>query len=249
MPSLALRLAAPLQSWGAAEGGTFHKTSDVPTKSGVFGLLSNAAGFERSDGPGAWRGMSMFVRVDSAGALVSDYHSSVRRNKDGSRKGDATLSNRTYLANAAFLVVLNGNVDVIQQAHAALMSPARTLYLGRRSCVPSVPIVSKNSVIEGDPLEVIKTFPWIPFTAALTGTALQNLTARFSNKSELTLATVSDTLTGQEPTAYVRDIPVCLLPDAREFSTRPVTLSTVTIDNPVRAAVDTNTHDPLEGIA
>ena len=45
MATLLLRLAAPLQSWGADSKFEVRKTNREPTKSGVLGLLAAALGY------------------------------------------------------------------------------------------------------------------------------------------------------------------------------------------------------------
>ena len=47
MATLLLRLAAPLQSWGADSKFEVRKTNREPTKSGVLGLLAAALGYRR----------------------------------------------------------------------------------------------------------------------------------------------------------------------------------------------------------
>ena len=47
MAALLLRLAAPLQSWGADSKFEVRKTDREPTKSGVIGLLAAALGLRR----------------------------------------------------------------------------------------------------------------------------------------------------------------------------------------------------------
>ena len=47
MATLLLRLAAPLQAWGADSKFETRKTNREPTKSGVIGLLAAALGLER----------------------------------------------------------------------------------------------------------------------------------------------------------------------------------------------------------
>ena len=52
MATLLLRLAAPLQSWGADSKFETRKTNREPTKSGVIGLLAAALGLRRDDAAG-----------------------------------------------------------------------------------------------------------------------------------------------------------------------------------------------------
>ena len=47
MATLLLRLAAPLQAWGADSKFETRKTNREPTKSGVIGLLAAALGLRR----------------------------------------------------------------------------------------------------------------------------------------------------------------------------------------------------------
>ena len=49
MATLLLRLAAPLQAWGADSKFETRKTGREPTKSGVIGLLAAALGLRRDD--------------------------------------------------------------------------------------------------------------------------------------------------------------------------------------------------------
>ena len=55
MATLLLRLAAPLQSWGADSKFETRKTNREPTKSGVIGLLAAALGLRRDDAAGIAR--------------------------------------------------------------------------------------------------------------------------------------------------------------------------------------------------
>ena len=76
MATLLLRLAAPLQSWGADSKFEIRKTNREPTKSGVIGLLAAALGLARDDDQALQRlnGLRFAVRVDQEGELLVDYH-------------------------------------------------------------------------------------------------------------------------------------------------------------------------------
>lgn len=76
MATLLLRLAAPLQSWGADSKFEIRKTNREPTKSGVIGLLAAALGLARDDDQALQRlnGLRFAVRVDQEGQLLRDYH-------------------------------------------------------------------------------------------------------------------------------------------------------------------------------
>jgi CRISPR system Cascade subunit CasD len=53
---------------------------------------------------------------------------------------ETDVSERYYLADASFLVALQGSPDSIGELAAAVQSPVWTLFLGRKACVPSTPI-------------------------------------------------------------------------------------------------------------
>lgn len=80
MATLLLRLAAPLQSWGADSKFETRKTNREPTKSGVIGLLAAALGLRWDDAVGLARlnGMHFAVRADREGSLLVDFHTANR---------------------------------------------------------------------------------------------------------------------------------------------------------------------------
>ena len=73
MATLLLRLAAPLQAWGADSKFETRKTAREPTKSGVIGLLAAALGvcaLAASDVPKAvLNARESVVRIMTEGAL------------------------------------------------------------------------------------------------------------------------------------------------------------------------------------
>ena len=70
MATLLLRLAAPLQAWGADSKFETRKTNREPTKSGVIGLLAAALGLRRDESEGLARltGLRFGVRVEGKGS-------------------------------------------------------------------------------------------------------------------------------------------------------------------------------------
>lgn len=60
--------------------------------------------------------------------------------KDLKYKDGPLLSQREYLADASFLVALQGDPEIISMLSEALRKPIWTLYLGRKSCPPSRPV-------------------------------------------------------------------------------------------------------------
>jgi CRISPR system Cascade subunit CasD len=175
MSVLLMRLAGPMQSWGTRSRFSNRDTGLEPSKSGVVGMLCAALGwpresehFEVAGSPYKLEAFShklhMAVRVDREGRLMKDYHTAqnftedhFRRATKGKQGTIATgLSERFYLADADFLVGLEGDRAFLERLDAALCLPVWTLFLGRKSFVPSRPV--SEGVTDGELMEVLK--PW-----------------------------------------------------------------------------------------
>jgi CRISPR system Cascade subunit CasD len=162
--TLLLRLVAPMQSWGVQSDFTHRDTGLEPSKSGVIGLICAALGKPRNEAHPDNLGkpslatlakLRMGVRVDREGILKYDYHTAkdVLTASGKDTKG-TEVSQRYYLADAAFLVGLEGeDLDLLRAIHIALHRPQWFLYLGRKSFVPGDPVWLKDGVREGEELE------------------------------------------------------------------------------------------------
>jgi CRISPR system Cascade subunit CasD len=133
MSVLLLRLAGPLQAWGASSHFAYRHTEIAPTKSGVIGMLAAARGMRRTDELTELLGLSFGVRIDQPGQLVRDFQ--VARTLD--EKHSMPLTYRYYLADAAFLAAVSGEQSLLEGLHETLTRPQFPLYLGRRSCPPA----------------------------------------------------------------------------------------------------------------
>lgn len=141
MATLLLRLAAPLQSWGADSKFEIRKTNREPTKSGVIGLLAAALGLARDDDQALQRlnGLRFAVRVDQEGQLLRDYHTANNPTPDqvweARSRGKAPrapyVTKRYYLSDAIFLVGLESEDEaLLQQLQQALAHPVYPCVLG-----------------------------------------------------------------------------------------------------------------------
>ena len=138
MATLLLRLAAPLQAWGADSKFETRKTGREPTKSGVIGLLAAALGVRRDEADALARlsGLRFGVRVEREGQLLVDYHTAKTQDEKTSY-----VTYRHYLQDAVFLAgVESEDTALLQQLQQALLHPIFPLYLGRRSCPPTLPL-------------------------------------------------------------------------------------------------------------
>ena len=88
MPVLLMRLAAPMQSWGASSRFTRRETEMMPTKSGVIGMLAAALGIGRDEPLTRFAGLRFGVRIDQPGTIMSDFHTAedLKNERPGSSK-------------------------------------------------------------------------------------------------------------------------------------------------------------------
>lgn len=170
MPALLLRLVGPMQSWGTTSRFDQRDTGKEPSKSGVIGLLAAALGIDREN----WADLepltrlAMGVRHDRPGVPKRDYQTArcaatdTIIKADGTQSKDGVVSDRFYLADAAFLVGLEGDDRfLMERIHAALRNPVWPLALGRKSCVPSESIWIENGLLDAPLRDVLKRWPWI----------------------------------------------------------------------------------------
>ena len=167
--TLFLRLESSMQSWGVHESKfVVRRTAEAPTKSGVIGLFCAALGITRQQAPDEWlpklSELRIGVRIDVPGIRWWDYHTDgaemQMRTAKGECKSGAMLTRREYLCDASFLVVLQGDPSLIQELEKAVKYPQWTLYLGRKCCVPSRPLLEHPAGFFPDPLSALSSIPW-----------------------------------------------------------------------------------------
>lgn len=166
MPTLLLRLAGPMQSWGTTSRFDQRDTGKEPSKSGVIGLLAAALGIDReqwSDDLQALAALTMGVRHDRPGVPKRDYQTAQNIiSADRSKVHETAVTTRDYLADAVFLVGLEGpDRALLERAHAALRNPVWPLALGRKSYVPSEPLWLQGGVVEASLLPALAGWPWL----------------------------------------------------------------------------------------
>lgn len=141
--TLFMRLEGPFQSWGERARWSVRDTSTEPTKSGVVGLLGCALGItsdiELRD---LSRSIQIGVRCDRQGTYLVDFHTIVGgvMTAEGKLTDNTVLSTRAYLCDASFLVAVKSTDKQIEKLAIALQHPFWPYYLGRKSCVPSLPV-------------------------------------------------------------------------------------------------------------
>lgn len=144
MATLLLRLQGPLQSWGTTSRFDERDTQLEPSKSGVVGLLCAALGRDRREPVDDLAALRMGVRIDREGVPMRDYQTATGVLIAGTGKADegrTVVSPRFYLADAVFLVGLEGpDVALLRRLQAALRAPVWPLALGRKSFAPAGPV-------------------------------------------------------------------------------------------------------------
>ncbi len=132
-----------MQSWGTTSRFDERDTQLEPSKSGVLGLVCAALGRDRHESVEDLAALRMGVRVDQEGVPMRDYQTAtgvlIATGKPDWRR--TVVSPRYYLADAAFLVGLEGADDtLLARIHDALRAPHWPLALGRKSFAPGMPV-------------------------------------------------------------------------------------------------------------
>ena len=175
MSVLLLRLAGPMQAWGTQSRFSVRDTGLEPSKSGVVGLLCAALGKPRDESLrpdlpslAALAALRMAVRIDRPGTIARDYQTACNVAIASSIPGKAAKlkecepSTRYFLADADFLVGLDGPLTLLERLDQALASPVWPLYLGRKSFVPSVPVRIDGGLLpQGTLPDALKLQPWL----------------------------------------------------------------------------------------
>lgn len=156
---LTFQLYGPLQAYGTVAVGAIRPTATMPTRSAVIGLLAAALGIRRDEEARLaelHKAYGMAVLEQSPGKVLLDYHTIQAPGTRGKRQlfcrrdellltePNTILSRREYLMDALFTVCLWQRSDsaphTLQQLAQALITPHWTLWLGRKSCPPALPL-------------------------------------------------------------------------------------------------------------
>ena len=168
---LILRLEAPLMAFGGTMIDAHGPTLDLPIRSMVTGLIANALGWQRGDRDrhqALQDRLVMGARLDRPGTALRDFQTAqlgandkgwtTRGYPEGRAGGANTYKSphirlRHYRADAFVTVALRldppDDAPSLGEIEAALNAPARPLFIGRKPCLPSRPVLSE-SPIEAD---------------------------------------------------------------------------------------------------
>lgn len=222
MRTLLLRLAAPMQSWGTESKFDTRQTRREPSKSGVIGLLACALGIRRDDSAALAElsKLSFGVRVDQEGQQLMDYQTvkSYKSKAEYLAEADPEAAYQTYryyLADAIFVAAVTSDDDALMdKLEAALHRPAFPLFLGRRSCPPTLPL---SLGLRELPLEeALQSEPW-----QVRKEQQERWQLRHPGQT-LHLRMLLDTDAGETSIAQVRDVPLAFDPAWRRYAFRNV---------------------------
>lgn len=208
MKTIIIPIAAPMQSWGVNSRWIHRDTQQVPTKSGIIGLVANALGRNREDPIEDLRTLRFGVRTDKPGEILSDFQTVDRGKKTVKNpEGGAVIERKMYLVGALFTAALEGPDALIEQINDAFRHPrGGILRLGRLSCPASGPIIP--TVLDTDLENALRTAPPIA-DGADTAIMPYEYEPTDAERESGTFDTVNDD-------------PVSFHPARREWVSRPV---------------------------
>lgn len=167
MDVLALRFSAPLMSFGGVLVDEHGVTRQFPAQSMIAGLVANALGYDHRDSNRLQElqtRIGFAARRDRTGDHLIDFQTVLlgqdfllegwttrrtpERRKGGTASKGTHIRKRHYLADAAYTIALtldpadaDPDLDAIEEA---LRKPERPLFLGRKPCLPSGPLLWKR---------------------------------------------------------------------------------------------------------
>lgn len=163
-----LRFDAPLIAFGGVAIDAIGVTRRFPGRATLAGLLANALGYTHRDAElleELQRRVRYAVRCDRPGSEIVDYHTVdlgqdflrqgwttrgfVEGREGGPAKEGTHIRYRHYLADAVYTIALTlASIDRspnLNEVEGALREPARPLFIGRKCCLPSVPLLLRRT--------------------------------------------------------------------------------------------------------
>ena len=161
---LVLRLDAPMMSFGGVAIDQVGPVRAFPAASMLTGLIGNALGWHWSDGAThqATQDRLVFaVRREREGLLLTDSQNAqltkndrgwttrgVPEGREGASYSAPHRRLREYHADLSARVVLRldpaGETPTLEELAQAFDRPARPLFLGRKPCLPSAPLLARD---------------------------------------------------------------------------------------------------------
>ena len=220
---LALRLEGPLQSWGFDSQYSRRNTGLLPTKSAIAGMCCAALGYSRGCNEEGFF-LAQFSKLHMTAIAIphegirkalpvrrlQDYHTVQNtRTAKGDLK-DCHITHRQYLTDAAFGVILEGDNDFLSKIVQALADPKWGIWLGRKTCIPTAPVLADVKMNSGELFCLLKE---------TRDEALKLLIGDKELKSFTYQADVDDFTDGRDA---IPDTPISFAIEKRLFSPRRI---------------------------
>jgi CRISPR system Cascade subunit CasD len=145
------------------------------------------------------------------------------------------VSERYYLADALFLVVLHGDPVLLADAAAALAAPRWPLFFGRKAFMPARPLLDAPDTAQGlsdAPADlVLERHPWLELDPEVRATER-------GNHDRLRLRTVSDCPPRTAGAEVRHDVPIRFTQGDRRHATRTVATGSVPLTSEMIPAGD-----------
>lgn len=194
---LIVRLQAPLASFGGVAIDNFGVTRDFPARSMLAGLLGNGLGLERTDSYKLQRLQDRLViaarrdRESYIGVMRDNQNAKLEANDKGwttrgsveGRGGGADTHKsphrrfRDYHPDALVVLALRlepaEETPTLDDLVAALESPQRPLFIGRKPCLPSEPLIMRKGPIFVDAATVGAALALVPPQDKITSVRAQ----------------------------------------------------------------------------
>jgi CRISPR system Cascade subunit CasD len=170
--ALVFTFAAPLAAFGAVAVGERRTTWDRPGKSQIIGLLASALGIQRIEEArleDLARDLKLAIRIDDAGQLATDYHTTQvppqRRNRRFATRAEelavpkpelkTSLSRREFRVGSRYTIAVwyePARDDDLAELKTALEGPCFVPYAGRKAFPLMLPMCPRE-VMLGDEIE------------------------------------------------------------------------------------------------
>ncbi|MFT6242542.1 MAG: CRISPR system Cascade subunit CasD [Akkermansiaceae bacterium] len=171
---LVFLIHSPMQAWGASSRFPRRDTPPHPTKSGIIGMVAAALGIDKFSKTEAEEleplrqlKLSTYAipRRDRWGNnlpvnRLQDFHTigggfdaknpaekeHLPRKAGGGSSSNAVITRRDYLLDSCFLIALTGDPETLEKIPPAIANPKWGTWLGRKCCIPSLPIVAEKGI-------------------------------------------------------------------------------------------------------
>lgn len=172
MKTIMINLCGPLQSYGMKKINGYVRTNLQPTQTAIAGMIACAGGIQRNDP--RLKEIEESITITSKAYELPRYIGDLREKKNPpdimidyqSTRGTESdpkwkiqkvpdFSIKEYIADTYFRVWISGDDEKIKQYALWLDNPEWPLYLGKKCCIPSIPIfcLEENKHIFGEPEE------------------------------------------------------------------------------------------------